>query len=50
MNFYQLSVKLNIDIETVFKKYQELFPNVRIFDYTVGLTEKEIKKLTETFN
>jgi hypothetical protein len=50
MNFYQLSAKLNIDTETLFKKYQELFPGVKIFDYTVGLTPKEIKKLIETFN
>lgn len=45
MNFYQLSGKLNIDIETLFKKYQELFPNVKIYDFTVGLNKNEIEKL-----
>jgi hypothetical protein len=46
MNFYQLSTKLKIGVEIVFKKHQELFPDVKVFDYTVGLTEKEIEKLT----
>jgi hypothetical protein len=50
MNFYQLSGKLNIDTNTLLKKYQELFPSVKIYDFTVGLTAKEIEKLIDAFN
>jgi hypothetical protein len=45
MNFYELSRQLLINVNDLYKRYVELFPQVNIFDYTVGLTTNEINIL-----
>jgi hypothetical protein len=49
MNFYRLAGILKIPVETLFEKYQELFPTCKIYDYTCGLTKEEIELLTKCF-
>ena len=45
MNFYDLSQKLKIDVKKLFFIYNKVFPNVKIYDYTVKLNIKEIDML-----
>ena len=49
LNFYTLSDYLNIKVDELFKKYQELFPHIKIFDYTCNITNKERKILIKYF-
>jgi hypothetical protein len=49
INFYELSGKLNVDVNLLYQKYTELFPNVKIFDFNVGLNNREIEKLKKEF-
>ena len=50
MNFYQLSNELKIDIKILFKKYAELFPEIKILDYTVDLRKNEVEALSGAIN
>lgn len=45
MNFYELSSETKIDVEILFKKYNELYPYIKLYDYSVGLTKNEIELL-----
>ena len=45
MNFYTLSGLLNIDVETLYNVYKELFPHIKVYGYTVGLNKQEIERL-----
>jgi len=49
MNFYQLSNKLSVSVNILFKEYKILFPNVKILDFNCGLTKKEVDFLTFIF-
>jgi len=46
MNLYRLSGILNMDVNLLYEKYINLFPQVKILDYNVGLTKQEINSLT----
>jgi hypothetical protein len=45
MNFYDLSRELNVKIEDLYEIYRILFQNVRVYNYTVNLTKREIEQI-----
>jgi hypothetical protein len=50
MDLYDLSKKIDVDINHLYKKFKKLFPDTIIYDLTVGLTRKKIEMLTKEFN
>jgi hypothetical protein len=49
MDFYRLAGILEIQVELLFEKHKELYPDIKILDYTVGLSKKEIELLKSAF-
>ena len=50
MNFYDLSGKLKMEVIDLYYVYKILFPNVKVYSYTVNLTKKEVEEIKKYVN